>query len=417
MKWIAAIVATLMLAVSVTAQEDTAPGAIIESRFVQRVDVDTMQFVVLGFYPDPQFVEPSYAVDEYRVSFYTQGEDGEPIAVEAQMYVPVAEEPLLAPVFVYGSGTTGLSNRCATILEQPEVADWGNYRQYLRTYATQGFIVIMPDYVGFHNEDTLQRYYVAELQGRLALDAARAVRNLYGGDGSQPIEGSGQFTPFDGVFVGGYSQGGTTAFATRDIQPEYAPDVPLRGVLAYGSVTDQTHHHLTRPEFAGYRWVAWEDYYGADRVNLDAIFSDLYAPTIRNDAIRMCVDEVFRFYPSDPTPVYTDAFYQAVLNRTVEQDFPQLHELLELNTPGYTARDIPLLVLQAEFDETIPPAYMAEILARYCEIDGNQVTYNEYINRNHYETRQVAYIDTINWMVSVANGQPVADDCADFLAS
>ncbi len=422
MKPIFGLFATLLLIVAtltpVQAQDDTAPGIIIESRFVQRVDQPAMQAVMLGFYPDTQYVEPAFAVDEYRVSFYTQAEDGSPIPIEAQMYVPVSENSLVAPIYVYGAGTTGLSNRCAPIFENPAEADWGNYKQYLRTYATQGFIVIMPDYVGFHQEDVLQRYYVSVLQGRLALDAARAVYNMYGGDGDQPLEGSGQFTVFDGVFVGGYSQGGTTAFAARDIQPSYAPEMPLLGVLAYGSVTDQTHHHLTRPEFAAYRWVAWEDYYGAEQVDLSLIFNELWFPTVRNDAIRLCVDEVFRFYPRDPTRVYTTQFYEAVRDRTVESQFPQLASLMALNTPGYTARDVPVMVLQTEFDETIPPAYMTgEILRRYCEIDGNQVTYKEYLSRDHYQTRQVAYIDTVNWMVALATGQEVENNCSEIVGT
>jgi pimeloyl-ACP methyl ester carboxylesterase len=343
----------------IAAQEDTSPGAIISSEFRLRTDIATMQFVILGFYPDTQFTEPLYEVDEYRVEFYTQAEDGSPIPITAQVYVPVSEDPLLAPIFVYGAGTTGLKNECAPSRERAEVADWGNYRQYLRTYASQGFIVIMPDYPGFNDPDQLQPYYVAELQGRVALDAARAMYNLYGGDGKSPLEGSGQFTIFDSVFIGGYSQGGATVFAARDIQPAYAPEIPLDGILAYGSVTDQTHHHLTRPEFAGYRWVAWEAYYGEDAFDMDVIFNDLYLPTIRNDATRLCVDEVFMFYPKDPSRVYREGFYNALVNGTMAQDFPEHHALLELNTPGYTARDVPVLVLQAEFDETIPPAYMA----------------------------------------------------------
>ena len=46
--------------------------------------------------------------------------------------------------------------------------------------------------------------YVAELQGRVALDAARAVYNAFGGE---PLAGSGLVTPFDATFIGGYSQG------------------------------------------------------------------------------------------------------------------------------------------------------------------------------------------------------------------
>ncbi len=393
------------------AAQDAAPGDIADSRFVTSSTTDALEDVVLDFFPTGQFINPRYSVDEYAVEFYTQSEDGEPIPVSAQVYVPVINEPLSAPVLVYGAGTTGLIDECAPSREDPDVADWGSYRDYLRTYATQGFITIMPDYPYFDNPDRLQPYYVAEMQGRVALDAARAIYNLYeNGD----ISGSGLTTPDDYTFIGGYSQGGTTVFGARDIQPDYAPDVPLAGILPFGSVTDQKNHMLTRPEFAGYRWVSWEEYYGQDQVDLSVIFADLYLPTIRTDSTTMCVREVFGFYPADPTQVYQEPFYEALANETMAEDFPAHNELLELNSPGITARDIPVLMLQGELDETIPPAKMAEFLTAYCQLEGNTVTYNEYTGVTHFDTRQVAYRDTINWMAQIISGETPPDDCGDF---
>lgn len=409
------IVFVLMLAslpLAVHAQ-DTTPGTVLENRFRTSTTRDAMDEVILGFYPSQQFRSARYAVDEYEMRFYTQDLNGEPVEIFAQMFVPQINESLAAPVYVFGAGTTGLIDRCAPSLEQPAVADWGRYRDYLRTYATQGFIVIMPDYVGFRDDDpdTIQPYYVAEMQGRVALDAARAVYNVFEGGA---LAGGGQITPFNAVFIGGYSQGGTTVFGARDIQPDYAPDVPLEGILSFGSVTDQKNHMLTRPEFAAYRWVSWEDFYGEDMVDLDVIFADLYLPTVRNDALTMCVREAFNFYPADPSLVYRSDFYNALVNGTMAEDFPMHDQLLEANSPGFTASDVDVLILQGDGDETIPPPKMAEFLERFCAIEGNTVTYNEYISTTHFNTREVSYLDTLGWMASIVSGQAVADNCDDF---
>lgn len=408
--FLAAVLVALMLPALASAQ-DAAPGQVVSNTFVTSTTQADMTQVILDFYPSPQFQEATYAVDEYDMTITTEDSDGSILELRAQMFVPNIPEPLAAPVYVFGAGTTGLVNECAPTLEDPEVSDWGRFRDYLRTYATQGFIVIMPDYVGFQDEERLQPYYVADLQGRVALDAARAVYNAFGGE---PLSGSGLVTPFDAVFIGGYSQGGTTVFGARDIQPTYAPDVPLRGILAYGSVTDQKNHMLTRPEFSAYRWVAWEQHYGPDAVDLDVIFNDLYLPTVRNEATTLCVREAFGFYPADPSMVYREDFYNALVNDTTAQDFPQHDALLVENSPGFTVSDVEVIVLQGDGDETIPPAKMAEFLTEFCALDGNTVTYNEYISTTHFDTREKSYLDTLAWMVSVATGGEVRDDCANF---
>ncbi len=407
------------LGITQTAAQGTSPGQVIESRFVTTVSREQMDDVILQFYGAQNFVSASYAVDEYALTITTEDLDGAITQVAARMWVPRLDEPLAAPIFVFGPGTTGLVDKCAATRENPAEADWGNFRFYLLSYAAQGFITIMADYVYFDDPDRLQPYYVAPLQGRVALDAARSVYNLSGG---APLAGSGQTTPFDAVFIGGYSQGGATVFSARDIQPEYAPDVPLAGILSFGNVTDQKDHMLTRPEFSAYRWVAWEAFYGEDLVDLSVVFNDLWLPTVRSDATRMCVHEVFNFYPKDPSRVYTEAFYNALVNDTIAGDFPIHSQLLDSNTPGLTERETPVLVLQGDLDETTPPADMEDYLRRFCAFPANTVTYNKYISTTHFYTRQKSYGDTLRWMADIvayrvngeAGDRPYRDDCPRF---
>ncbi len=71
-------------------------------------------------------------------------------------------------------------------------------------------------------------YLVGPSEGRNALDALRAA---------QRIRGSG-LSPTSPVGIADYSQGGQAAGWAAELQPTYAPELHLRGVLAGGVPTD-----------------------------------------------------------------------------------------------------------------------------------------------------------------------------------
>ncbi len=406
------LILLLTLAVgTASAQDAPTLGSVVDTQFITPFTVEQSTELILDFYPSTNFVEPQFDVDSYIITLITTNVDGTPVETDARLYVPRSDTPAALPIYVVGPGTTGLADRCSALLEQPDVADWGQFERYLQTFASQGYITIMADYVGFKDPDVLQPYYVSDMQGQVALDAARAVFEVY--DRRLIDTANGQ--PFDAVFVGGYSQGGQTVFAARDIQQDYAPEVPLAGVIGIGSVTDQINHMITRPEFAGFRWVAWEQFYGPEQVDYSVIFNDLFLPTIFNSSTTLCLREAFALYSDNPRDVYREAFADALLAGTLESDFPQIYDLLVANSPGFTASDVPALIVQGTEDATIGPEAMAEFVTRYCAIEGNVLTYNEYISTTHFNSREVSYLDTLNWMANILQGNEVPNSCGDFV--
>ncbi|NJL95497.1 MAG: hypothetical protein HC915_18110, partial [Anaerolineae bacterium] len=221
----------------------TVPGAVLSSDYVNLVSVNNLNAITRRFY-DREVPAAQFPVEEYRLTFTSQAANGHPETVVAQLFVPRPEDPAELPIYVLGAGTTGLSEQCAASQERPAVQSWGNYRAYLLTHAAQGFITIMPDYQGMNHPERIQPYYVAEMQGRVALDAARAVQDFFE---QRLYRAENPVRPQPAVFIGGYSQGGTTIFGARDIQPDYAPDVPLAGLIGYGAVRDQISHMITPP--------------------------------------------------------------------------------------------------------------------------------------------------------------------------
>ena len=155
-----------------------------------------------------------YDVQTYDIRYVSTDHDGSAAEIHAQLFVPIFTEPAGRPLFVFGSGTTGIADGCAPSLEQPEVRRWGYYRENMLAYAGSGVITIFPDYLGFGDPDRPQRYFSKLAEGRTMLDAVRAVDDFFE---TSVRAADGHVRPSGHAFVGGYSQGGHAAFAAADI--------------------------------------------------------------------------------------------------------------------------------------------------------------------------------------------------------
>jgi hypothetical protein len=82
---------------------------------------------------------------------------------------------------------------------------------------------------------------VGEAEGRNALDAMRAVKQLEG------------LSISNDTVVWGWSQGGGAALWTGTVAPRYAPEITLRGVVAFSpssSLTGLLKSHMGSPGIA-----------------------------------------------------------------------------------------------------------------------------------------------------------------------
>jgi hypothetical protein len=385
------------------------PGSILESEFVTTHEASTIRSVVEHFYPPEQVLAPQYAVDEYKVVLASTNEDGEPIEIHAQLYVPAADEAASLPVYVLGAGSSGLVDACAPSREQPDVQNWGSYRAFMLSIAAQGYIAILPDYAYFHEPELVQPYYVASMAGRVLLDAGRAVYALFDEEASA-LQPDTLVTPADQVFLAGYSQGGQSIFAAKDLWETYAPDLPLAGVIGYAPVNNMQSHMVTLPQLSTYRMYAWAQYYGEDQVDVSQIFSDHWLPTLEEDVLRLCVIDAAGYFSANPAEMYRPEFLAALTNDTLAEDYPVLHELFERNNPGFVQNDVPALIIQGTLDRTIPMPVHEAFTGRYCEA-GNRLTENIYDEATHFIVRQVSYRDVFDWMETIVSGETPREDC------
>jgi pimeloyl-ACP methyl ester carboxylesterase len=354
-------------------------------------------------------VPSKYAVDWFKIEFSGTDLQDKPLRLTAQLFVPKNPNAPNMPIYVFGPGTTGLVDECAPSKEEPSQRNWGDFQSHMFSYATQGYVAVMPDFEGFNDGPRIHHYYVGELQARVMLDAARAAQRFFDeGAGSNQ---SGPGKPKDnGVFFAGYSHGGYVALAARDFAKRYAPELNVKGAIGYGPRSDPTTLFKEMPSLGPYLLWSYADLYGKDKVPFERIMLPKWVGTLEHDVLSMCIDEIPTYYGADPRQVFTQEFLGAIDDGSLGAKFPALKQLLDRNKAGLGAPEVPVLVLQGTDDTVVYPATLRAYMREVCGT-GAHGTYVPYVGIQHILTRQVSYEDAVNWMNAIMAGKPPKSTC------
>jgi hypothetical protein len=381
------------------------PGAIVQRWLVGAVSMPEIDRASRRLYVYGSALPAQYEVDWYQIGFTTTDGQGKTISVPAQLLVPRMQEPAELPVYVFGPGTTGIGGGCAPSHEQALGRDWGDFEAHLLSYAAQGYITVMPDYAGFDDPVRHQYYYVAEMHAHVLLDAARAALRFF-----ESRERPSAARVANAVFFAGYSQGGHAAFAARDVAGRYAPELMVKGSIAYGGRGDVATLFTEFPSLGPYLIYAYAQYYGTDKVNVERLLQSRWLPTLEEDVTTKCIDEVPAYYGDDPRRIYRPEFLNALNSGQLAQTYPELEALLDRNSAGVGGKNIPVLFLQGLADTAVTPQTSRAYMDRVCAA-GGRATYLTYRDIPHVLTRQVSYRDTLEWMTTVLRGEPLRVDC------
>src|SRR6185312_5089691 len=144
---------------------------------------------------------------------------GEPTAVSGTLLVPYGRMRGPRPLIGYAVGTHGIGDAAAPSRLLARGLDWE--AGLIAMVLARGWAVAITDYQGLGTPGD-HTYMVGRALGPNVLDSMRAARELY------PEE-----LPSDGpAAIVGYSEGGAAAAWAAQLQPTYAPDVPLAGAAA-----------------------------------------------------------------------------------------------------------------------------------------------------------------------------------------
>lgn len=346
-----------------------------------------------------QGITPRYSLKEYQLSWQVSVDDGSLAPVKAQVYVPQGNSNQQFPLIVYGAGTTGLADRCAPSRENLRQGNMGNYRNYMISEASQGYIVVMPNYEGLDNPNRNQHYFNRDSEARTMLSAAKATI-LGANQVGLPIKAGA-------LFFGGYSQGGHAAFSAADYASQYIPDLKVSGVFGHGPTTDIVEFLKNNPNLAAYFVASYSEYYPA--IKPEVMLEKEWIGYL-DRAQKICVHEGFGINSTSVARVYADPFEKALTNDTIPIDFPEINSVFRENNAGTSYTAIPTMIVQGTGDPIVTNESQGDFVDQLC-LRGVPVDLKEYRGVHHFSTRQVSFKDTNVWIDAISQGKTVNNSC------
>lgn len=165
--------------------------------------------------------EPPRLDTQWRVVTYTTQDRGVPVEATTLLAWSRDVDPG-APVLLLLHGTSGFTDGCGTALE----LGWQALAAY---FASLGYVVVAPDYIGLRMDDEEtgfpHPYLAGEPTAIASLDAVRA--GLAHLDAVAPA-----LCPSQDVVILGASQGGHAALWVDRLAAHYAPELELLGTVA-----------------------------------------------------------------------------------------------------------------------------------------------------------------------------------------
>jgi dienelactone hydrolase len=324
----------------------------------------------------------------YVVEYESAYPDGAPATITAQLVVPTAPaRGADRDLYLFAPGSTGLLDQCRPSREHILGINWGQYRAHTLAFAGQGYVGLLPDYMGMGDPERFQLFFHADAGAMMVLDGVRAARHALNTLEERPV---------DQIFLAGFSQGGHAAFAAADNRRKYAPDVAIDGIIGYGPTTDMyaliSEFVVVAPLVA----YTFRERYGSHRFDPAVMLQDRWLDTLDHDVTRQCIGGIQRYYPWTPDGLFRPAFAAALRDRRVAEEYPEIAAVLDEHTVGLSGHGVPSLIVQGTDDIVVFPDSQTEFVLD-LRAAGSDVRYYIYQDERH-DVRQAAFYDVLDWM-------------------
>ncbi|MEH3053328.1 MAG: hypothetical protein PGN13_04860 [Patulibacter minatonensis] len=339
------------------------------------------------------WTKPARGTRIWRVLYTSHNATGTPIAVSGAIYtsarygLPAEKRPTIA----YALGSQGTGDRCAPSrrVENGGVQDF----ILINILIDRGYNVVVSDYEGLGTPGD-HAYAVNRSAAFSQLDMIRAARNF-------APAGISSKAP---TMVYGYSQGGGAAAMTAELQPSYAPDVPLRGVAAGGVIADPAAvgASVDGGDYAGYAFAAAVGYDATyPELDLNAYLNDRGKTERSSTILDLCFGDILSKYKG---------FHIADVTTTNPLDAPSWRKRLGENALGKSAPTAPVYMWHSRTDEVLPYAATAKLREQWCS-EGADVEWHPYSGLKHFQAAIVGAPDALRWIDARLRGRPTKNGC------
>jgi hypothetical protein len=284
-------------------------------------------------------VNVRYTVDIYDVTYETKWHDGTTIMASGLYYVPRGVTTAM-PQTVYHHGTR---------VHKGRDKDIGGEEYLCLGMAVDGYLVLMPDYVGLGHGDKFHLYQLAKPLGQTSVDMLFAIRQL---NDTLGLKTNKQ------LFLTGYSEGGYATLATNKlIQEQYSNEFKvtaasgMSGAYDMGGVQSEVMFKpYSNPHYLPYLLAAINEVYKIVPYDINKIYKAPYDTLIpilfsRNNNI----GNIDRALPEIPKDMIMDSIVEVY--RT-DSTFP-LHRVLRENSLCNWKPENPVKLCYCDKDEQV----------------------------------------------------------------
>ncbi len=309
------------------------------------VMVETIFNQVVTAYPEMAAVQErvKYGLVVYSITYRTTFE-GEPVIASGLVSAPMGEGPF--PILSYQNGTNTLHNNA------PSVNPDRDFYIFLETVASTGFVIALPDYIGFGStDDTFHPYLHQNSTVPVVIDMLRAVEEL---------ASLRDFRLNNDLYLTGYSMGGwATLQVQKEIETNHSSEFNLKASAPSAGPYDLSfvnnyildQETYINPYFMGF---VFESYNQLNEIHtpLDAIFNPpydslvavLYDGNLSGEAINSQLT-------TDISELFTENF---LMNYDTDTTFSSIREALEANSVDAWNVSTPTRLIHSTGDESVP---------------------------------------------------------------
>ncbi|MFG1775358.1 lipase family protein [Micromonospora sp. NPDC049051] len=320
------------------------------------------------------------------------------------------------PLVAVASGTVGQGDQCAPsmALQYPltlrgDTVSVGYEALAIYRLLSTGAAVVVTDYVGLGATDRLHTYVNRLDQGHALLDAARAARAVPGASVTRDSR----------VGLYGYSQGGGASAAAAELQPTYAPDVPLAGTYVGAPPADLTAvlKGIDGSALAGALGWSMNGFAQSDPALRDVVEANINTTgrAALKDMSTMCVGDALFGYG------FTKSNKWTISGRSLGEVIaasPQAQAALDRQRIGTLKPAGPVRLAAGVQDDIVPYRQSRQLAVDWCR-KGANVTYEaislpnlgDKILTNHLVPLITDQGNAVSWMADRLGGRTAHSNC------
>lgn len=328
----------------------------------------------------------------YKITYKTTFQ-GEPKLASGLVCVPTGDGSF--PVISYQNGTNTLHSNA------PSVNPNYSYYLLLEAIASTGFVISMPDYLGFGSSNNMFHPYLhKESTVQTVLDMLRAVEEL----GTVR-----DFSLNNELYLTGYSQGGwATIQVQKAIEEKFSGEFNLKasapgaGPYDLKSINEYILSQETydMPYFFGYLYNSLIKLDEEAVPSIEEVFNSPYdslVPTLFDGS--KSGEEINEKLTSDVTELFTENYR---LNFKTDTAFSSLLKALEANSVEAWNTSVPTRIIHGKADTWVPAAVSKNIYDDFVSKGaGNRVEFIEIPGADHTSGIVPAGLLSIGWFLEL----------------